>query len=288
MTDIDVHGTVAPGFEDVRSEFAAVAAAEPGYSGQLAAFLGDRQVVDLWAGEDIAGDGLTSVYSVSKGAAHLVVALLVQDGVLHLDRPVADWWPEFAAFGKERLSLRELLAHRSGLIGVDGGFTVAELADDRLIASRLAGQHPFWRPGEAYGYHAFVISALTGEVVRRATGRSLRELFEERIRSPYGLDFYLGLPAAEDRRFQEVLPMRLTAEQEAGLAAQPRDPASLMSVAFNFNASPPTDIVEFGNTPQIRATGLLADWADTDVVLKALVGREIRGNAVLTIPQAHA
>ena len=255
MTDIDVHGTVAPGFEDVRSEFAAVAAAEPGYSGQLAAFLGDRQVVDLWAGEDIAGDGLTSVYSVSKGAAHLVVALLVQDGVLHLDRPVADWWPEFAAFGKERLSLRELLAHRSGLIGVDGGFTVADLADDRLIASRLAGQHPFWRPGEAYGYHAFVISALTGEVVRRATGRSLRELFEERIRSPYGLDFYLGLPAAEDRRFQEVLPMRLTAEQEAGLAAQPRDPASLMSVAFNFNASPPTDIVEFGNTPQIRATG---------------------------------
>jgi CubicO group peptidase (beta-lactamase class C family) len=255
MTDIDVHGTVAPGFEDVRSEFAAVAAAEPGYSGQLAAFLGDRQVVDLWAGEDIAGDGLTSVYSLSKGAAHLVVALLVQDGVLHLDRPVADWWPEFAAFGKERLSLRELLAHRSGLIGVDGGFTVADLADDRLIASRLAGQHPFWRPGEAYGYHAFVISALTGEVVRRATGRSLRELFEERIRSPYGLDFYLGLPAAEDRRFQEVLPMRLTAEQEAGLAAQPRDPASLMSVAFNFNASPPTDIVEFGNTPQIRATG---------------------------------
>jgi CubicO group peptidase (beta-lactamase class C family) len=91
--------------------------------------------------------------------------------------------------------------------------------------------------------------------VRRATGRSLRELFEERIRSPYGLDFYLGLPAAEDRRFQEVLPMRLTAEQEAGLAAQPRDPASLMSVAFNFNASPPTDVVEFGNTPQIRATG---------------------------------
>lgn len=255
MTDNDVHGTVAPGFEDVRSEFAAVAAAEPGYSGQLAAFLGDRQVVDLWAGEDIAGDGLTSVYSVSKGAAHLVVALLVQDGVLHLDRPVADWWPEFAAFGKERLSLRELLAHRSGLIGVDGGFTVAELAADRLIASRLAGQQPFWRPGEAYGYHAFVISALTGEVVRRATGRSLRELFEERIRAPYGLDFYLGLPTAEDRRFQKVLPMRLTAEQEAGLAAQPRDPASLMSVAFNFNASPPTDIVEFGNTPQIRATG---------------------------------
>jgi CubicO group peptidase (beta-lactamase class C family) len=98
MTDIEVQGSVAPGFEDVRSEFAAVAAAEPGYSGQLAAFLGDRQVVDLWAGEDIAGDGLTSVYSISKGAAHLVVALLVQDGVLQLDRPVADWWPEFAAF----------------------------------------------------------------------------------------------------------------------------------------------------------------------------------------------
>lgn len=80
---------------------------------------------------------------MSKGAAHLVVALLVQDGVLDLDRQVSSYWPEFGAQGKDRLTLRELLAHRSGAVGVDGGFTTGELADDRLIAARLAGQRPF-------------------------------------------------------------------------------------------------------------------------------------------------
>ncbi|GHG13676.1 serine hydrolase [Amycolatopsis bullii] len=102
-----------------------------------------------------------------------MVALLVQDGALELDRPVGRSWPEFAAAGKGRITVRNLLTHRSGVIGVDGGFTAAELADDQLIARRLAGQRPYWRPGSAYGYGGFVTFAMVGEVVRRATGRSL-------------------------------------------------------------------------------------------------------------------
>jgi CubicO group peptidase (beta-lactamase class C family) len=86
-------------------------------------------------------------YSAIKGATHLTVALVVQDGVLELDRKVADHWPEFAAGGKGQLTVRQLLAHRSGAIGVDGGFTIDELADDRLIAARLASQKPYWAPG---------------------------------------------------------------------------------------------------------------------------------------------
>ena len=147
-TEIEVQGTVAPGFEEVRDAFAAFVAEDPADPGaQLSAYVKGLEVVDLWAGDGMRGDSLTGTLSAIKGATHLVVALLVQDGALDLDRRVAEYWPEFAAEGKGELTLRELLAHRSGVIGVDGGFTLDELADDRAIAARLASQRPYWTPG---------------------------------------------------------------------------------------------------------------------------------------------
>lgn len=252
----EVQGTVADGFEGVREEFAAFVAEETHDPGaQLAAYVSGRQVVDLWAGEDVTGSSLTSLYSITKGAAHLVVALLVQEGVLDLDREVAAYWPEFAAEGKERLTLRELLQHRSGVVGVDGGFSTEELADDRLSAARLAGQKPLWEPGAAYGYHAFVIGALTGEVVRRVTGRSVQELYGERIRAPYGIDLHLGLPEELEERWLEVLPMEPTPEQLAALRERAAAPDSIRGMAVNANAPEPTDVVAFGNTRAVRALG---------------------------------
>ncbi|WP_406453298.1 beta-lactamase family protein [Streptomyces sp. NBC_00876] len=251
-TNVTVHGTVAAGYEPVREEFAAVLAEEPNEPGsQLTVHRDGRQVVDLWAGEGMDGDSLPAVYSSTKGAAHLVVALLVQDGTLGLDRTVASYWPEFAAEGKGGVTLRELLGHRSGVIGVEGGFTEEELADDRVLAARLAGQAPFWEPGKEYGYHALVIGALTGEVVRRATGRSIQELFEERVRAPYGLDLYLGQPAGLEPRYVAIRPMNPTPEQAAEIAARPFDPKGLSAVAFNA----PTDMVAWINKPFVRALG---------------------------------
>ncbi|MGK4580076.1 serine hydrolase domain-containing protein [Kitasatospora sp. HPMI-4] len=254
----DVKGTVAAGFEEVREEFAAVLAEEPHSPGaQLSVHLHGRPVVDLWE-EDGAttGDTLTGVFSITKGASHLVVALLVQEGVLELDREVAHYWPEFAAEGKGGVTLRELLSHQAGVIGVEGGFTMAELADDRLLAERLAPQKPYWEPGTAYGYHGMVIGALTGEVVRRATGRSIQELFEERIRAPYGLDLHLGLPEELEARYLEVRPAEPTPEQLAAFRAErPDGPGALMAVAFNYNSTPPTDLTAFANTRAVRALG---------------------------------
>ncbi|POX47452.1 serine hydrolase domain-containing protein [Streptomyces sp. Ru72] len=252
----DVHGTVAEGFEGVREEFAAFLAEETYAPGaQLAAYVNGRQVVDLWAGEGVEGSSLTTLFSISKGAAHLVVALLVQDGVLDLDRTVASYWPEFAAEGKDRLTLRELLEHKAGVVGVDGGFSAEELADDRLIATRLAGQKPLWEPGTAYGYHGWVIGALTGEVVRRVTGRSIHELYEERVRAPYGLDFHLGLPEELEPRWREVQPLVPTPAQAEALAARAAEPDSIRGVAFNLNAPEPVDMVAFANTRLVRALG---------------------------------
>ncbi|GGX86032.1 serine hydrolase domain-containing protein [Streptomyces fructofermentans] len=252
----EIHGTVAEGFEAVREEFAAVVAAErPDYAGQLSAYVRGRRVVDLWAGADTDGDTLFGVFSSTKGAAHLVVALLVQDGTLELDREVAHYWPEFAAEGKGAVTLRELLAHRAGVIGTDEGFTFDELADDRVVAERLATQRPFWRPGAAFGYHALVIGALTGEVVRRATGRTLQELYEERVRAPYGLGFHLGLPESEEPRYRSVLPMAPTPPEQALLDATPRGPHTLAAIAFNEHAPGAASLVELPNSRAVRAKG---------------------------------
>jgi CubicO group peptidase (beta-lactamase class C family) len=252
----EIHGTVADGFEAVREEFAAVVAGErPDYEGQLCAYVRGRRVVDLWAGDGAGADSLYGVHSATKGAAHLVVALLVQEGTLELDRRVTYYWPEFAAEGKGALTLRDLLAHRAGVIGTDTGFTTAELADDRVIAERLADQRPYWRPGTAFGYHALVLGALAGEVVRRATGHTLQEVYEDRVRVPHHLDFHLGLPAALDHRFRATRPAVLTAVQEASSAPLTDGPHTLTAIAFNRNAAHPTDLAALPNEPAVRAAG---------------------------------
>ncbi|MER8234424.1 serine hydrolase domain-containing protein [Streptomyces sp. NPDC094049] len=255
----DVHGTVEPGFEAVREEFATVVADEARDGGaQLAVHHRGRLVVDLWGGDGVDGDSLLALYSSSKGAMALVTALLVQDGTLELDREVASWWPEFAAGGKESLTLRQLLAHRSGVIGAEEGFTLDELADDRLVAARLAGRRPVWEPGAGHGYHALVIGALVGEVVLRATGRTLRDLFEERVRAPYALDYHLGLSEALEPRFRTALPALPTPAEQAFLAEHPIAPDSLTALAFNIRADPSFDLVAYGNSRRVRELGPLS------------------------------
>ncbi|AXB41421.1 serine hydrolase domain-containing protein [Amycolatopsis albispora] len=256
MNKIEVRGTVAEGFEAVGEAFAAVVAEDgAGAGAQLAAFVHGRQVADLWAGDEVSGETLTGVYSSTKGAATLAVALLVQDGTLALDEPVAAHWPEFAAAGKGGITLRDVLTHRSGVIGVDGGFTVDELADDRVIARRLAGQRPYWKPGSAYGYGGFVSFAIVGEVVRRVTGRSLQEIFEERIRAPYELDLHLGLPEALESRYREILPGQASPEELAAFWAAVPGPQSITGIGYGLNSTPPLDQVAFVNTRRVRALG---------------------------------
>ncbi|KOG32586.1 MULTISPECIES: EstA family serine hydrolase [Streptomyces] len=255
----DVHGTVEPGFESVREVFAGIAADEARDGGaQLAVHHHGRLVVDLWGGDGVDGDSLLGLYSSSKGAMALVAALLVQDGVLDLDRTVASWWPEFAAEGKGGITLRQLLAHRSGVIGVDGGLSLEELADDGRTAARLAAQRPFWEPDTGHGYHALVIGALVGEVILRATGRTTREHYEERVRAPYGIDYHLGLPEELEPRFRPVLPLLPTPAEEAFLAANPVAPDSLMGISFNLHADPPFDNLDYGNSRAVRAKAPLS------------------------------
>jgi CubicO group peptidase (beta-lactamase class C family) len=247
---------VAAGFEPVREEFGAVLAAEGAdLCAQVAAYHHGELVVDLWAGAATTSDSLLGIYSASKGVTHLIVALLVQEGALDLDHKVSHYWPQFGAKGKRGVLLRELLSHQAGLVGANEGFSMEELADDQLVAERLGAQRPFWRPATASGYHALVVAALSGEVVRRATGETVQTLFASHLRDPYKLDLYFGLPTDQQHRFLPAQPMVATPERLGELAVTATAANSLSGIAFNRHHPQNHEVWELPNLPVIQSLG---------------------------------
>lgn len=165
---------------------------------QLVVWKDDRLVIDR--ASDAEGPDLFWAWSASKPVIALLVWQLIEAGTVGVDDPVARWWPEFAVNGKQDVTVRHLLQHRSGLPTGPGGqlADVAAMADWRWSTHRLAHGTPKWPPGERSAYHYLSYGFGLGEVVRRATGRELPELMREQIFEPLALsDAYLGLPTTE-------------------------------------------------------------------------------------------
>jgi CubicO group peptidase (beta-lactamase class C family) len=189
----------------VREQFEGFLDADPDYSAGMAAYIDGESVVDLSGGPHLQGDSVLTVFSSTKGAIGICIALLVERGSLDLDAPVTDYWPEFGAAGKSDVSVRMLLSHQAGLIGVDGGFGLDELLEHDPLAGRLAMQRPFWRPGSGHGYHAWTLGVLADELVRRITGDPMAVLYADEVRLPRDIDFFVGLPEDQDDRVVDVL-----------------------------------------------------------------------------------
>ncbi|GHH29029.1 serine hydrolase domain-containing protein [Streptomyces rubradiris] len=161
-----------------------------------------RPVADLWGGfadpertDPWRPATLGVLASPTKALAASAALLLVDRGVLELDRPIADYWPEFAAHGKERITLRMVLSHRSGVVCLDHDpITADHMRRHTPIAEALAAARPEWEPDTAHGYHAVTFGYLVSELVRRCTGRTVGAFFAEEIAAPLGLDCHIGLP----------------------------------------------------------------------------------------------
>jgi CubicO group peptidase (beta-lactamase class C family) len=250
-------GTTVRGFEPVRLQLDAYLLEDAAYSAQLAVYWKDELVVDLVGGADLDSTSVTGVFSVSKGVAGIVIAILVQRGDLDLDAPVAAYWPEFEAQGKASVTVRQLLSHRAGVLGVHPSFERREVLNSELAAARLASSHPQWVPGSTFGYHGLTMGIFMEELVRRITNRSLQAFYEEEIRQPRDIDFYLGFPAAEERRFRALLPMKPTAAQQAAMDHGPSSNDSIASLAFNslHSSDLPLDSKLSPNHREVRAAG---------------------------------
>jgi CubicO group peptidase (beta-lactamase class C family) len=174
-----------------------------------------RRVVDLWGGAADPADGrpweqdtVVPFFSSTKGVTAVAANLAIERGLLDPDDPVAAIWPEFAAAGKEAITVRQVLSHQAGLPLVEGTFTLDEALSWEPIVRALAAQAPIWPPGTQHGYHMRTYGWLVGELLRRATGRTPGRYVRDEVCAPLDLDIWIGLPEELEGRVARVVPPR--------------------------------------------------------------------------------
>ena len=251
MTPSDRHppvsGTCVPRFESVRRAFEANFAGGIEVGAAVAVWVDGELVVNLWGGHSDSRrrrpwreDTLASIFSGSKGLTSTCLHLLADRGEIDLDAPVARYWPEFGQAGKERITVAEVLSHRSGVIGPRDRMHWGDVAEWDLVCERLAAAEPWWRPGTAQGYHVVSFGFILGEVVRRVTGRTLGEYLRTEIAEPMGIDVHIGLPRAQHHRCAEMInkPHIRDVLAEGGAPERPQSiaehPMAALAVAMGF------------------------------------------------------
>ncbi|MEV7345235.1 serine hydrolase domain-containing protein [Streptomyces sp. NPDC093544] len=267
-------GHCDPRFSAVRTAFESNFGDRDQLGAAVTVTLDGETVVDLWGGwADRARtraweqDTLVNVWSASKGPTALCAHILADHGLLDLDAPVAAYWPEFAAAGKESVLVRHLLSHRAGLSGLREPHSLAQLLDWELTVERLATQEPWWEPGSRSGYHAIMFGHLVGEVVRRVSGLLPSAFLEREVTGPLGIDFTIGLPEKESERAAELVrpPTASTSKRAA-------DYAQLAPAALAALTNPPVSATD-ANTPQWRAAEIpAANGHGTARAIAALYG----------------
>ncbi|WHY78632.1 serine hydrolase domain-containing protein [Neobacillus sp. WH10] len=209
--NVSVHGFVAPGFESVKDEFIRNFTNRGEVGAAFSVYINNEAVVDLWGGyrnrhtrAEWEENTLVQVFSATKGFASLALSLAHSRGYINYDEKVCSYWPEFAQNRKEKITVRQLLAHQAGLsplneLRIDN---LEDLDTSRLSVS-LAASKPAWEIGKIHGYHAWTIGTLIGELIKRTDPkqRTLKDFFQEEIAEPLKAEFYIGLPTdvSEDR-----------------------------------------------------------------------------------------
>ncbi len=174
---------------------------------QVAVYSGGQQVVDVVAGaadpatgRPVAADTPFYAYSVGKAMTATIVHILAERGAFGqagYDTPVAEFWPEFAQHGKDKVTIRHALTHTAGIPGLPSDVTPEEVCDWDRICARVASLEPWWEPGTKTAYHAYTFGFILGELVRRVTGRRISELLQTEIVQPLGVagELWFGMPA---------------------------------------------------------------------------------------------
>ena len=260
MTTV-IHGNVKPGFEPIASAFENVFADRPQMGASLHILVKGETVADLWGGVADARDGRawdkdtpTTIFSCTKGLVSILAARLVEEGRLDYADPLTKYWPEFAAAGKDKITVGEALAHKAGLSAPIADLTEEDIVDWGRVTSILAAQAPLWPLGSGYQYHALTHGWLAGEIIRRVTGQSVGSYFRDLITAPLGVDAWIGLPpelADKPAHIRVSQPLIDLWAEEAKKPA-PNWPYKAMTLG----SALPVDLVsETGgfNTPRIRA-----------------------------------
>lgn len=255
---VQIQGHFELQFEAVREAFAALFDNPQERGAALCIQIGGETVVDLWAGtadKDGAqawhSDTILNLFSCTKTFTAVTALQLVAEGKLALDAPVAQYWPEFAAAGKQSITLRHLLSHQAGLPALRDLLPPEALYDWPRMTAALAAETPWWPPGTGHGYAAITYGWLVGELLRRADHRGPGESIMARVARPLGLDFHVGLPDEEFHRVAHIARGKGNVGDEAAqrlLQVTMREPEAMATRAFT---NPPS-VLTSTNKPEWR------------------------------------
>jgi CubicO group peptidase (beta-lactamase class C family) len=289
-----VQGHCAPRFAAVREIFETSFAKGEELGAAIAFCVDGEMVIDLWGGHldrertrAWEPDTLVNTYSTTKGMTALCAHQLVERGLLDLDAPVAAYWPEFAAKGKEAVPVRWLLSHQAGLPAVRDPLPAEALYDWDAMTGALAGQEPWWEPGTRHGYHALTFGFLVGELIRRVSGRSVGAFLRENVTAPLGADFHIGLSPEDQARTSDLHGSMAPPKPAEGGPRLPgplgdflrdmTDPATMTGAAF---LNPPGR-AERVNTPAWREAEIpAANGHGTARALARIYGALARGGEI--------
>jgi CubicO group peptidase (beta-lactamase class C family) len=240
---VAIDGVCQPGFEAVADAFAENFRSRGDVGAAATVVVDGRRVVDVWGGLAALGvrwqrDTIVNVWSSTKAVVALAAHMLADRAELDLDAPVATYWPEFAAAGKAALPVRYLLSHRSGLSGAREPIAVEDLYDWGKMTAVLAETEPWWEPGTASGYHALSFGYLVGELIRRASGRSVGAFLAEEIAGPLGADITIGLDDSHIARCAPLLMDPPAPDSDTAALFAQVHPAALAALANPSMAAP--------------------------------------------------
>jgi len=206
-----INGDCDPRFVAVRNEFERNFTDRGEVGAALHVVIDGAPVVDLWGGssglpgEPWTEETLVVVFSCTKGATALCAHVLADRGLLDLDAPVAEYWPEFATNGKEETTVAMMLNHSAGVPAIRGQLKAGACCDWDVMTEVIAAEEPSWKPGTRNGYHMLTFGWTVGELVRRVSGRSLGSFFAEEIAGPAGAEFWIGLPEVLEHRVAPII-----------------------------------------------------------------------------------
>ncbi|MFX1425321.1 MAG: serine hydrolase [Promethearchaeota archaeon] len=215
LKEIEIQGLCEPRFEAVKDAFMQNFEEGMEVGASFAVTINGKYVIDIWGGfkdkentQPWEQDTICNVYSTTKVPTVLCTMMCVDRGLLDLDDPVAKYWPEFAQNGKEKILIRHILSHTSGLAGIEENVPSRTIYDWDEVIKLLAAQKPWWEPGTKCGYHSITHGYLLGELVRRITGKILGAFFKEEVADPLNIDFHIGLAENHVPRVSTLIPDR--------------------------------------------------------------------------------
>jgi len=231
---IPINGTYAPEFAAVRQVFEENFTKGRDVGASVALIVDGEMVVDLWGGhkdvertQEWQSNTLVHVHSISKTMVALSALILIDRGLIDPDAPVANYWPEFAKNGKEKVLVRHLMSHTAGLPGWDHPVEVDDVYNWDVACSKLAAQASWWPIGEASGYHLISYNHLVGELVHRVSGKRFEQFFKDEISDPFGIDYHFGIAGEMAERFTPMIP-----DPNPGLDFSSLDPAGFTMRTF--------------------------------------------------------